>query len=417
MKKKWGLSILVGVLFVLLVSLTAMAVIREAYRKGSLRVCQLIGEHYHRREESAVQEFLKNCALDVRAESFFLARDEIIARINRRLEALGTSHLSFYSPSENREIWENTSRDTGIRSRLVDAYLVVHNVLAKSPAARAGVRPGDVLEGLNGRWITTPHQAQTGSGVFTIMRRSQKIEQRVEAEELQEDLSPLLTDLGNGGAILKIPSFLPRYFDHAFWRSLSRQFPRIKQMVIDVRGNSGGSFPAMLRALSPFRCEHPLIGSLYQPLRKDLRSDADLENRLDAESQLELLEKFRRVNLRTFMDYGCFNGPVTVLIDSDTSSVAEIFAQAFFSRPRSRIWGQPSAGRVVMARWFSVPEFGSEEFAVSIPIAGYQTSDGLDLESQGIYPQHVLHYDVGRALEGRDSWLEEAVRTSWNVSK
>jgi hypothetical protein len=53
--------------------------------------------------------------------------------------------------------------------------------------------------------------------------------------------------------------------------------------------------------------------------------------------QIEVIESSSRVGLSTFPDYGCFNGAVTVLISAETSSVAEIFAQSFLDRPRSRV--------------------------------------------------------------------------------
>lgn len=99
-----------------------------------------------------------------------------------------------------------------------------------------------------------------------------------------------------------------------------------------------------------------------------------------------------------------------MLIDGDTSSVAEIFTHAFYMRPRSRVWGQQSAGQVVMAQWFPIPALGGDDYSLSVPIAGYRSIDGLELENQGLTPQRFLNYDLGRAKVGRDSWLEDALK-------
>ncbi len=104
---------------------------------------------------------------------------------------------------------------------------------------------------------------------------------------------------------------------------------------------------------------------------------------------------------------GCYRGPVRVLVDAGTSSVAEIFAEALGARLKTGLYGQPTAGQVVMARWFPLPALGNESFVISIPIAGYKTASGAELEESGVHPTTYLYYDLRRSLEGRDSWLEQ----------
>lgn len=399
-----------AVLLMSIAMITSMDVLRAHYRRAERDVCELIDEHYYRRDEPKVLDWVRRCRSQAETDSIPLDKKKLIERINARIGELDVSHLTLYSPAENRLIWENQGLDTGIRSRIVDAFLIVTQVLPKSPAERSGVKLGDVLVGLNGQMIPSPLDAQTGSGSFAISRQGRDLQLTIEPEELMEDLSPSLEEFGEDVGVLKIPSFLAQYFEDGEWKALASRISRFKRLVIDLRGNAGGSFPGMLRALSPFRCEHPSIGEVYHSESGKLRGSTDLKNDLDTGSQLKQLNSARLVRLRTFEDYGCYRGPVTVLIDSDTSSVAEIFAQAFYSRANSRVWGRPSAGQVVMAQWFPIAALGGDEFSMSIPIAGYRTADGAELESQGLYPQRVLHYDVDLSLEGRDSWLEEAVK-------
>lgn len=410
----WGRVSIVVLPLVVAVSV-ALWLTEETFRRAALEVCDLVADHYYRREQPDVREFVERCRVEARAQPFLASKNANIHRINDRLSVLGTSHLNLYSPVENRQIWTNQSLDTGIRSRLIDATLVVVSVLSTSPAERAGVHPGDVLVGLNGKVIPSAFHAQTGTGVFRIARGGSEREVEIVPLDLLEDLRPSLHDGSMAGmgllGVLRIPSFLPQYFEDEDWKPIAMRIGEHERIIIDLRGNAGGSFPAMLRALSPFWCEPHEIGSVFHPNENRERDEAALENDLDADNQLEQLGSVSTLRLRTFKGYGCFRGEVTVLIDADTSSAAEIFAQALYSRPRSRVWGQPSAGQVVMAQWFPVEEFGGEAFSLSVPIAGYRAFDGTVLESQSLTPQHTLHYDLNLALAGRDSWIEEASRS------
>src|SRR5690606_14906292 len=63
-------------------------------------------------------------------------------------------------------------------------------------------------------------------------------------------------------AHLRLSSFLPQYFEREKWLDIVSSLAPYERLIIDLRGNSGGSFPAMLRVLSTFFCTSEEIGSL-----------------------------------------------------------------------------------------------------------------------------------------------------------
>ncbi len=398
-------------LFVVTALVACIGSVKNSYRKAAHEVCDLIDVHYYLRETEEAQKFIRQCRRYAERTDFPLSRSENIARLNRVLSALPTSHLSIYAPAENRQMWEHHGYDTGLRVRIIEDVLVVYEVLGGSPAARAGIKPGDIVVSLDGELIS-PNEARSRAGVYEIERRTEGRVWEVELVPslIKEDLRPRLTDLGGGRGLLTIRSFLSQYFEIPEWKHLARELSNYRRLVIDVRENVGGSFPAMLRALSPFRCHEPYVGRLYKSSLAGGESAEDLLDVTDAESQIRQLERFKEVRLRTFDGYGCFEGPVVLLIDSDSSSVTEIFAYAFLTRPRSEVMGHATAGQVVMARWFPIPSLGSDEYQISIPIAGFETASGLKLEDNGVHPRRYLNYDLNLALEGRDSWIVEALR-------
>jgi C-terminal processing protease CtpA/Prc len=392
----------------------ARAKLESQYKAAAHRVCSLVAENYHRRFEPEIRAFVSQCHREAENQEFLSSRAANIDRVNDRLEALRTSHLAVYSPVENRQMWDNRALDTGLRSRMVEDHLVVFRILPGSAGEKAGFKPGDSILSVNGHEVGSSQLVQSSAGLYRILRAGAKeIEINLEPEEMQEDMNVELRDLGRGNGLLRIPSFLSQYFDKVEVQSLAQKLSQFDHLVIDLRDNAGGSFPAMLRALSPFRCDSRLVGWVARPASKELTAEQDLLDDLDAKSQLEQLNSSAKLHLRTFTDYGCYKGRVTVLIDSGTSSVAEIFAQSFFSRPRSRVWGQPSAGQVVMAQWFPLGEFGSDAYSLAIPIARYESNDGAVLEDKGVYPELSLFYDLESSLKGRDSWIDAALK---NVS-
>lgn len=364
-------------------------------------VCELIRDNYFKPNEPDVREFLRKCD-DVPAP-FTYKRVVAIEHINDRLSQIHSSHLTLYSPDENRWLWENEGSDTGVRARMIDGEVVVIGTLEGSPARTAQLKAGDVIVSINGEQPTSVSEAQSTAGYFKISRGDEIFQTQLKMVDLHEDLSPQLISVGKETALLRIPSFLPTYFEKDPWLQLASQFSSYKNIVIDLRGNPGGSFPAMLRALSPFMCQPREVGRIWRQKRAGSKPPQELHDDLSADAQLEQVTASDEVILKTFDGYGCFRGKTLVLVDQNTSSVSEIFAHAM-----PRVWGLLTAGQVVMARWFSISSLGGGDYAMSIPIAGFRAPNGDEIERQGVRPSKVLTYDLKQALKGVDNWVSEA---------
>lgn len=396
--------------FAAVTTLAALRTVKHQNHEASREVCRLIRKNYFRSGENEVREFLARCDREAEAEPWTFSRKVQIKRINRRLSELKTSHMSVYTPVENRQLWANEGLDTGLRARRIDGEIVVHRLLEDSPAERAGVKVGDAIVSVNGEAIDDDDVEST-PGLYKVARGHRIFDVSIEVEDLADDLGPTLDPLGGGVGLLTLRSFLPQYFVEERWKPMTAELAKYEGLVIDLRGNAGGSFVASLRGLSPFFCMPSSAGRLWTTAESAGDEEPrSLPDDLRATAQLEALQASGEVVLRTFEGYGCFRKPVVVLIDDETSSVAEIFAQAFVSREKSRVWGTPTAGQVVMAKWFEIGSLGGGDFAMSIPIAGFRSRDGRELESRGVDPQKILIYDLEAALRGRDSWTSEAAR-------
>lgn len=369
------------------------------------QICDLTESSFYK-EGAELDRWVRECRRQAARVPWRLSKVELAGRIQDLMGLMNVSHFNIYSPSEDKKMWQGKAVDTGIRARYVEDHLVVHRVLAASGAEKAGIRPGDEILEIEGASQVTPWGAQNRAGGFTVLRGDETLHFKVEAAELKIDGGPSLRRLSAGTAVLEIPSFRSEYFGD--WNGLGGELNRYGHVIIDLRENAGGNFVAMLRALSTFHCERKDVGALIRPRKQGVDKPAFDDNTEDG-FQIQELEKYRSLGLVTYEGYGCYRGRVTVLIGPDTASVSEIFAHSFFSRPNSRVWGQPSAGDVVLAVWYDLPAMGPG-YSVSIPEAVYLTPEAEELENRGVAPQKEIYYNLRLARAGLDTFIEEALQ-------
>jgi carboxyl-terminal processing protease len=376
---------------------------RDVYRS----ICDLTEDHFYK-ADARLEKWVRLCRL--KAARVPLRSDEaaLLRDIQDHMNELQVSHFQVYDPNEDKRLWKGESVDTGIRSRYVEDLLIVYRVEKGSAGEEAGIKPGDEIISLPGTEQVTPWGAMRRTGKFGIKRRAKEMEFEVKARDLIVDSAPKLSVLKPGVALLNLSSFRSEYFPPGKWKEIAAGLSAFGHVIVDVRENAGGSFVAMLRALSTFHCGGHLIGTILQP-RKALPAKDALDDDTSDLHQIEELEKYSSVGLRTYGGYGCYKGKVTVLMGPDTSSTAEIFAESFLKRPHSRVWGLPTAGDVILAVWYDLPALG-RGYSVSIPEAVYLTSSKEELESRGVTPQRELQYEIEQSLLGKDSWIEDALK-------
>lgn len=375
------------------------------HREALAEICQLVSDSFYR-DDNRLKIWTGQCLEAAAGLPARLKLSDFMHVTQALLDRLEVSHLAVYSPSEDREVWRGRALDTGLRTHFVEDALIVKNVIRDSAAARVGVETGDEVVAIEGVEHPSPWGARHRKGWFDFNRRGQNMRVRIEPTDLKIDHAPEVTKGSRGVGVINIPSFRSEYFKAESWRAQVEEARHFSRLVVDLRENAGGNFVAMLRALSPFMCEPIEIGTVDQP-RKDLPTLNVIPDEMSDEFQIQTLGQYSQVGLETYSSYGCLPQPVTVLIGAGTQSVAEIFAYAMSLRGKTRVWGNRSAGEVVLAVWYTLPHVG-EGFSLSIPEAVFKTLDQKELEGVGVVPSRYLEYDLHEARQGLDSWILRA---------
>ncbi|MFJ5993507.1 S41 family peptidase [Streptomyces sp. NPDC092370] len=246
-----------------------------------------------------------------------------------------------------------------------DGRIEVTKVRAGSPAATAGIRPGDLLrsvdgEQTDGRPVTEvvsllrgdATDAPAGTAVrLGLERGSRAWTQTLRRARLSTD-SVTVRELAGRVTVIKVATFT-KGSGHQV-RAAVRRAPRGAGIVLDLRGNSGGLVTEAVTAASAF-----LDGGLVATY------DVDGEQRaLHAEPG------------------GDTTKPLVTLVDGGTMSAAELLTGAVQDRGRALVVGSRTFGKGSVQMPSRLPDGSVAELTVG----HYRTPSGRGADGRGITP-------------------------------
>ena len=384
-------------------------------QQAALVACELVDREFVDAKSPRARSWIEDCRRNIgRNVDAFTSKAQVIEQLNERLSYFRISHMAAFAPEETVSVWTGEAIDTGARARLIDGEIVVVRLIPGSSAAKAGVHLGDLIVAIDGVPVGQPEEIESWAGLWEVIRRDDtRVQLSVEAAVMTDPIEPYFT----ADRVLRVPTFLPDAYSDEAMDALADRVAVADRLVLDLRKNHGGSFPAMLRMAGLFLCDSRLIGAVLGqaigPVDRETIPLVDprfiLENDLAGDLQLERLGRDGVIGLKVFSRSNCFRGPLAVLVDEGTSSVAEIFAQALKSRPQTMVLGWSTAGKVVMARWFSIEPLGPD-YTISIPVGVYRSIKGEDLERKGVSPDEILRDELHEWRSGKDPWIHSALK-------
>lgn len=302
----------------------------------------------------------------------------------------------------------------GVDVRILDGRVVITGVAPDGPAAKAGLRAGFVLTGVDGVTLgkiqpgvdLTPElhmrlrhrvlfdylggKAGTEVNVSYLDEADNLHQVAIKRERLKGSLSqpvgnlpPLYMELESkrldgGIGYIRFTVFTPQMAEKLC--GAIRSMRDARGLVVDLRGNPGGVMGVASGVAGLLSDEVGLIGILR------LRTGS--------------------IPIPIFPQRSPYDGPIVVLIDRLSGSTAEVMAAALQETGRALVVGERSAGAVLGANIIKLPTGALFEYAR----AGFKTAHGETLEGKGVKPDVEAKLDRGSLLKGEDSQLQEAVR-------
>lgn len=353
-------------------------------------------------------------------------------RVRQLLAELGTSHTLFY-PSLPKELPPQHTINATLRKFSCDGSnkWMFLDVFEDGPAHRVGIRPGDILEAVDGTaclLASTPSFAighihtllvarpSTG-GAKEIVVEVPKRKGTKERPPIVEPRSPIQSKIVPDIGLLKIPYF-PGATGMTFARELDGAIDAFKKqgcnrLIIDLRGNIGGSLG--FAHLASYMCPGQIaIGHSLTPQRlRDGYDPQSLPRVPMPRNRTELLFTLARFSVRDksvmLLTQGLgkqpFHKRIVVLVNELTNSAAEMVTNFAGENGLATIVGQKTHGNVLGATNFKV----GGGYWLRLPVFGWFTSKGRSLEGNGAEPDVSVELSSDALANGQDNQMTTAV--------
>ena len=163
-------------------------------------------------------------------------------------------------------------------------------------------------------------------------------------------------------------------------------------MIIDLRGNPGGSVHAVNSVLARFFSEHADLGRVTTRTGRPVSL---------------LFGTVEIIKLKSEVDgnKNAYRNPVVILLNAGSASGSELFAGEMQAANRAVVVGEPSCGCLLgFLGYTRIP--GGGELAYSE--VGFVLANGQKIEGHGVTPNHVVALTLADLRAGRDRALEVA---------
>jgi carboxyl-terminal processing protease len=258
-----------------------------------------------------------------------------------------------------------------------EKQLVISHVYPDSPASRKDLGFGQVILSIDGE---TPDPAAPGALIAKLQGEAgTKVELEVAYEgmkstkmtvERQPVVIPSIAnvdyDPGTGIGYIKLISFqknTPQELRSELLRLRSRP-GGLKALILDLRGNLGGSFEAGVEVAEQFLADGVIVYTQFTTSRRRTKEEARRASNPDAVTV-----------------------PLVVLVDGETASAAEVVAGALKDNNRADLVGQTTFGKGSIQ---CLVKLDALKAGMQVTVARFSSPQRVAYDGHGVTPHHVV---------------------------
>jgi carboxyl-terminal processing protease len=339
--------------------------------------------------------------MDIIARDYYrpVDRDELLdTSLDSVIGSLHDRFSNYFSPkayTDFTQLTDGAFEGVGMTVERVRRGLRIVTVYVRSPARRAGLRPGDVITEVNGKSIagrssaaaTTQIKGPAGSSVtLTVRSHGKERTVRVRRERVRIPVvqSSMKREDGRRFAYVRLSSFTSGAHGQVGTAVRKLLGKGASGVLLDLRDNGGGLLEEAVQVSSIFLPDGKVVST---------RGRSRPEHVYEASG-------------------GAISSkvPVVVLVDGQTASASEIVSGALQDRHRATVVGTRTFGKGV----FQEVERLSNGGALDITVGEYFLPSGRNLGGGGVRRGSGITPDVKAkddpATRGRDEGLDAGLK-------
>jgi carboxyl-terminal processing protease len=295
-------------------------------------------------------------------------------------------HSGYLDPDFYQDLQIQTKGEfggLGIEITIKEGLLVVVAPMEGSPAEKAGVRPGDVVVKIDGKFTkefslvdaVKRLRGPRGSSIQISLSRK-GVSDLVDVTIVRDIIAVKSVRgryLGDGFGYVRVSQFMEQTADDlaASLKAQVREsgLPELRGLILDLRNNPGGLLAQAVRVSDLFLKEGIIVYT---------------DGRVEAQKQ-----KFYAHAKGTEPDY-----PIVVLVNGGSASASEIVAGALKDHGRALVLGTQTFGKGSVQTITPLENGG----ALTLTTALYYTKSGNSLQARGVKPDIELEAQPAAAV-------------------
>ena len=299
------------------------------------------------------------------------------------MAGVGDIRGNYYTVEQYEQITAKTDgKIVGIgitASRTENGYILVEEVYPDSPAAAAQITAGEMIVKVNDIDLTPETYAdaleeisgQAGTTLSLVVRNGNEDREITEITRRKVQRPTVYSNSFDEVGYIRITEFNGTTYDQFKTAVETLLNGGATSLVFDVRENSGGTLDAVVKVLDM------------------LLPEGDLATSVDKNGNVEVIGT---------SDASCIDVPMAVLVNKNTASAAELFAQALRDYEAAKAIGETTYGKGTMQVYHKLKD-GS---AIKITTNKYNPPLSPNYDGIGITPDYEVAY-IGEEIFNADA--------------